>query len=77
MRVIDARSGQEVSVGETIRYAEGDFWTLVDLEHGWTWAHALVVGELHGKRFGPSWLPLTVRFTHPGFFLQRVAFAPT
>jgi len=25
----------------------------------------------------PMWVPLTMRFTHPSYFLRRVAFIPT
>jgi hypothetical protein len=77
LRVIDARSGVEVRLGDTVRYGEGDFWRLLDLEHGLAWATAWIDGEYDGQAFGPKPLPLQVRFTHPGFFLQRVAFAPT
>jgi hypothetical protein len=77
MRVIDARTGEEVEVGDTVSYGPDDWWKLIDVEHGWTSAKALVKGQMDGQRFGPKWLPLKVRFTHPGFFLQRVAFAPT
>jgi hypothetical protein len=77
MRVIDARSGRDVKVGDVVRYGDDDWWEMIDVAHGLTWANAMVVGVMHGERFGPTWLPLKVRFTHPGFFLQRVAFAPT
>jgi hypothetical protein len=77
MRVIDARSGADVQVGDVVRYGPGEWWKLLELDAGWTWANAWVEGELDGQRFGPTLLPLQVRFTHPGFFLQRVAFAPT
>lgn len=77
MRVIDARSGREVKVGDVVRYSDGDWWELLDLETGFTWARAWVRGAIEYQTFGPRSLPLTVRFLHPEFPLQRVAFAPT
>ena len=85
MKIIDARSGQEMQIGQTISYPGGESVTLLEVEPGiWSararartvsrdWSRAadgpLVVRE--------DWGPLQVRWTHPAFFLQHVAFFPS
>lgn len=84
MRIIDARSGKEPKVGETITYPGGEGFELLEIEDRFFSARARV------RSFAPAhpdtgaetvsttgWVPLQVRFTHPSFFLQRVAFVPS
>lgn len=72
MTVIDARSGRAVAVGETVRYSEGNAITLLEVRPGLFSASARVRGPA-----GETWVPLIVRWTHPSFLLQHVAFLPT
>lgn len=89
MRVIDARSGAELRVGDTVDWGNGEFLTLVDVEPGWLSASAVietVERDYMSMTRGPALpklitrrrqIPLAVRFTHPRFFLQHVAFIPS
>lgn len=116
MRVIDARSGNEMVIGQTVEYGDGEKLTLVDVDAGLFSATAVVehtyrdftkerrepTGETSemvgiwadGQRevaYSPTFrviekeplvtrkaqIPLAVRWTHPRFFLQHVAFIPS
>jgi len=81
LRVIDARSGDDVNVGDTVRYPDElhedgrrhpDWWQLVRVVDYVFWATAVVQTPRGAVR-----VPLTVRFTHPRFPLQRVGFFPS
>jgi len=74
VRIIDARSGADVVVGQTITYPDGEWWILRKFEPGIFKARAFVVGN---RIISPQWVDMPVRYTHPGFFLQRVAFMPS
>lgn len=82
MKIIDARSGQEVVIGRRIDYPDGEGITVLHVEPGILSARAEVVStvlDLGTGRLVTSrdWVPLTVRWTHPRFFLQHVAFLNT
>jgi hypothetical protein len=71
MRVIDANTGITVNVGDTFHNVDG-VQTLLRVEERMFRAHGLF------RRNGSiQWVPLQVRYTHPGFFLQKVAFIPS
>lgn len=84
LRIIDARSGDEPKIGETIKYPDGSGFELLEVDDRFFTARARV------RSFWPAhpdtgaelvsttgWQPLTVRFTHPHFLFQRVAFTGT
>ena len=74
MRIIDARSGLELlDTDDVVEYADSEWYRVLRVEERTLTAHALV----EGNRVGRRWVPLVVRYTHPGFFLQKVAFVPT
>lgn len=97
MKVIDARSGREVLLGERIDYGDGEWIRLVDVDPGLFSASAVVEtcfvdhskssfagtrGSLEVVEKGPlvqmtQQVPLIVRWFHPRFFGQHVAFLPT
>lgn len=95
MKIIDARSGQEMTIGQTISYTDGESVTLLEVEPGILQARARArtvhrdMTKLQSAGFGvidmsklplitqEQWVPLTVRWTHPAFFLQHVAFFPS
>jgi hypothetical protein len=82
MRVIDARSGEEMVIGKTVSYHDGERLTLVDLDEGLLSANAFIesvtrdfqTGRLVTRR---QQIPLLVRLFHPSFLFQRVAFIPS
>lgn len=113
MRVIDARSGKDMKIGDTVEYGDGESTTLLDVYPGLFSASALIrmtyrdftksVTEPTGEfdEMEGMWadgrhevarverlrvvdpgplvssareVPLTVRWLHPSFFLQHVAF---
>ena len=84
MKVIDARSGTEMHIGDIVDHGDGESITLLDVKPGWLSAAARVrlVKNDTMMRAGDSWhpvtntfwMPLQVRWTHPRFFLQHVAF---
>lgn len=81
MKIIDARSGQEMKVGQTIRYGGGEQVTLLRFVPGIFTAKFLVDGTypVPGKPLhrATTWVTGPVRYLHPGFPLQRVAFFPS
>lgn len=92
MKVIDARSGQEMRIGDTVRYHHGEQLTLVDVDEGLLSCSAMVEHVFRDVTQIPpgvssimnaplvtkrSQIPLQIRLFHPSFFLQRVAFIPS
>jgi hypothetical protein len=77
MRVIDAFTGRDVRIGDVVPSASsmspGKTWKLVDVRDAFFRAYALL--EYEGCE--PRWTELHVRFTHPKYPWQRVAFVPT
>lgn len=82
MKIIDARSGEEMAVGKTVKYPDGESHTLLQVEPGILRARARVRRTYQSYATGrpvtdEQWVPLAVRWMHPGFFLQHVAFFPS
>ncbi len=71
MRIIDANTGTEVQVGQLFNNIHGTH-KLIDVEEGLFSTKALFSSA--GKMF---WVPLQVRYTHPGFFFQKIGFIPS
>lgn len=84
MRIIDARSGRDyIKVGDRIDYPvlenrarwglpNEDWWQLVAVNDRGLWASAVIDGP-EGRQV----VPLALRFMHPAFPFQRVAFFPS
>lgn len=72
MRIVDARSGKDVAIGGRVDYPGGEWWRLEHVSDRFFSATALVTSSDGARR-----VPLQVRFTHPAFFLERVAFYPS
>jgi len=71
-------------LGQTVTYPEGTSHTLLQIEPGILTARAQVRGTYQdpSQPGAPwvtrdEWVPLQVRWTHPQFFLQHVAFFPS
>jgi len=84
MKVIDARTGQQVVVNQTVDYGDGERATILAIEPGLFTARARIrmTYRDHSKPGAPlvttdTWGPLQVRWTHPRFFLEHVAFIPS
>lgn len=79
IRVIDARSGDDVKIGQTVTYPEGAGWTLLGVRDQIFSATARVRSWDASFGMAPHEhdQPLAVRFLHPSFFLQRVGFFPS
>ena len=89
MKVIDARSGKEMTLGERVEYPNGEWMRLVDVESGLFSATAIV--ETYAMNIADILLPqderryirmtqqvpLTVRWFHPAFLFQHVGFIPS
>lgn len=71
MKIVDANTGQQVRVGETFTNVNGT-QHLVRVREGLLSAQGLFVTPR-----GMVWVPLTVRYLHPGFLFQKVAFIPS
>lgn len=74
MKVINVRDGQEVRVGERLLMPaiDGSHTRLLAVEE--RLFSAVGVFDQDGELVR---VPLQVRFTHPAFFLQKVAFIPS
>jgi hypothetical protein len=78
VRIVDARSGHEVAIGETVRYPGEEWWTLLEVQpEGFLSARARILFVEPDGHTYTRWVPLTVRFLHPSFLFQKVAFVPT
>lgn len=81
MKVIDVRSGQEMTIGERIDYQDGESVTLLEVRPGLLRAEgkARMVHRTPEGRLSASekWVPLAVRWTHPRFLFEHVAFFPS
>lgn len=76
VRIINARSGRVLVVGDGVSYPGGEWFRLLDVRDESLWK---VSALLEGNHLRPQrqWVPLTVRFMHPGFPFRRVAFIPS
>jgi hypothetical protein len=82
MRVIDARSGQEMKPGHPISYEDGEQVTLLELVPGLTKASMLVRAKHRDRGTGrfvmaTQWVDGPVRYLHPDFMFQRIVFFPS
>lgn len=82
MQVIDARSGQVMTPGSTVRYPDGEWIRLETVSPGIFRASAVVTSHDRNAMTGAfatrrMTVPLVVRWMHPGFFGRHVAFLPT
>lgn len=77
MRIIDANTGTEVKVGDSFENVNGCHQLLSVEERVFT-ARATFLSQEH-RLAEPRLVhvPLTVRYLHPGFFLQKVGFIPS
>jgi hypothetical protein len=71
MRIIDANTGIEPTIGKPFKNIEGEV-TILKVREGIFSAQVLV--DINGQRF---WTPLKVRYLHPGFPFQKVGFIPS
>ena len=74
MRIIDAQSGQDVHEGSILNLSPGYTYKILKIKPGLLRAKAVVQ---HVELDKVLELPLVVRWTHPNFFMQRVAFVPS
>lgn len=75
MRVIDANSGTELYVGKTFRNVNG-VHEVVEIKPGIFNAKIrLITATPNGGL--DRWVPLQVRWLHPSFLFQHVAFVPS
>lgn len=78
IRVIDARSGANVKIGQVVSYPDGEWWELVGVRDRLLTATAIINDHTTGGAPGRSKsVPLTVRFLHPAFLFERVGFFPS
>lgn len=77
MKIIDARSGSEVSLGQTVRYPADPeaSYSLIGVEENVLSAKAFLQCPPGSDQVVAR--QLQVRFTHPDHFLQKVAFIPS
>ena len=77
MTIIDAYTGQDVAFGVRVPAPsppdDPKWWVLLAIEDKFFSATAV----LQTSWMGLQRVPLIVRFTHPGFFLQRIGFIPS
>jgi len=85
MKIVDANTGQELQVGKPFRNVNG-WQALIATDIGLMKGRALIkhLDPSPDAFFGPPlqpgaeiWTPLVIRYMHPSFFLQKVAFLPS
>jgi len=69
MKIIDANTGHVVKIGESFQNVDGTI-TVLKVNEGWLSARALVRIDFRQE----NWVDLAVRYMHPGFMFQKVAF---
>jgi len=76
MKVIDARSGKVLKVGDTVEYPDGESLTLIDVRPAFLTAkvRVRVVQTIPTPLTLERWISVDVRWTHPRYFLRPVAF---
>ena len=82
MRIVDARSGKEMKLGDRVDYGDGEWLKLVDADVGLFSGEAFL--ERCYRHYPSNKLvtdriqtPLTVRWMHPSFMFRQVAFIPS
>lgn len=85
MKILDANTGQEIRRDEPFRNINGVL-VLLRTDIGLLKGRALVkhldpkIDDFFGpprQRGAVEWVPLVIRYTHPSFFMQKVAFLPS
>lgn len=81
MRVIDARSGEVLTLGVPVAWGPNEWIRLERVMPGLLKARAVITTK-EANRHGillrrTREVDLQVRWTHPGYFLQHVAFVPS
>lgn len=88
MKIVDARSGREFVVSNqhptafakneaTIIYGDREFIDLHFFEPGALFARILVSGFADGSEMKKQWVKMPVRWFHPRFPGQQIAFIPS
>ncbi|HEY4266767.1 MAG TPA: hypothetical protein VGM94_01115 [Galbitalea sp.] len=84
MRIVDSRSGEDLAIGKTISYPDGESITLLDFRPRLFMARMRVrsVERDYSKPGYPlhtveQWVDGPIRWFHPAFAGQRVAFFPS
>lgn len=87
VKIVDARSGEVVEPGKTVAYGGGEKLRVIVVdEQGLFRAKALVetthrdysrAGQEPALVTTTQWVPLAVRFMHPAYPFERVAFIPS
>lgn len=82
MKIIDARSGREMKVGDTVRYPDGEWLRLEAVDPGLLSGKAIITSCDQNPMTGQmvtrtQEVPLAVRWFHPGFPFQHVGFIPS
>lgn len=80
MKIIDARSGHPIRIGETYRYSDVESVTLIAFKAG----PRLIGGgkgqallrTVHDGKIREAWVDCLIRKDHPAYPGQRVAFLP-
>ena len=76
MKLIDAHTGDAVNLGDRVRLPGGGFYQVINVRTGIFSASMTALVTEHGSTKGHFEydIPLTVRWTHPNFMFQHVAF---
>lgn len=74
MKLINTIDGLDYELGEEFAGASGFYVSKAMRSRGLFKAELLVENRETGEEF---WMPLVVRYLHPDYFLQKVAFIPT
>lgn len=87
MKIIDARSGEVMRPGKTVAYGGGEKLRVVIIDEQSLFRAKALVESTHRDYSKPSghaplvtttrWVPLSVRFMHPSYPFERVAFIPS
>jgi len=85
VKIVDAFTGREVEIGDVVPSPGGRPWKLLDVRDAFfrVWALVSEIPDMGSAlagmppELGPRWMELQVRFTHPRYFLQHIAFVPS
>lgn len=76
MKIIDANTGTDVQLGVPFTNINGTM-VLLKVDEGLFSAKGLFRHPCQNPECPDMWVPLQVRYTHPGFFLEKVGFIPS
>ena len=78
MKIIDSRSGAVMTPGKIVVYGGGEKIRVVDVDEGLFSARALIATTRRDPLVtSHQWVRLDVRFMHPSYLFERVAFIPS